>query len=63
MRFSHEVVINTSREENGRTIELTETITKRAYPSEFSGSCPSSHATNNIPHKFIPLGDTTTQSE
>ncbi|MGH9846983.1 MAG: SRPBCC family protein [Blastocatellia bacterium] len=104
MRFSHEVVINRSREEvwrvfdnpenmpkwqpalksfehqrgergqpgavsflvyeeNGRTIELTETITRRTYPDEFSGSYTGSHATNNITNRFIPLGDAATKWE
>lgn len=104
MRFSHEVVINRSREdvwrvfdnpenmpkwqptlksfehrsgergqpgavsfliyeEKGRTIELTETITTRAYPNEFSGSYAGSHATNNITNRFIPFGEGATKWE
>jgi uncharacterized protein YndB with AHSA1/START domain len=50
-------------EEKGRTIELTETITQRAYPNEFSGSYTSSHATNYITNRFIPLGDGVTRWE
>jgi uncharacterized protein YndB with AHSA1/START domain len=48
-------------DENGREVVLTETITSRNYPDEFSGTYEAPSTWNHLTNKFIPLGDKQTK--
>lgn len=48
-------------QEDGRTIELTETITSRREPEEFSGTYDSSSSSNTIRNTFSALDEQRTR--